>query len=68
MSTGVGCEGAMTARARCGWVKFRKCGKSLYGKRFPLKLKDAVYKYYVMLLILYGSEAWCQKECKMGIS
>ena len=33
----------------------------LYGRRFPLKLKGAVYKCYVRPSKLYGSEAWCQK-------
>ena len=41
---------------------------SLYSRRFPLKLKLAVYKNYVRLAILCGSEAWCLKESKMGIS
>ena len=34
---------------------------------FPLKLKMAVYKSYVKKATLYGSEAWCLKESKMGI-
>ena len=28
---GGGCEVAVTARTRCGWVKFRECGELLYG-------------------------------------
>ena len=39
----------------------------LYGKRFPLKLKGAVYKSYVRPAILHESEAWCLKESDMGI-
>ena len=39
------CEAAVTARTRCGWVKFRECGKLLYG-RFSLKLKRSVYESY----------------------
>ena len=31
------------------------------------KLKGAVYESYVRSAILYGSEAWCVKESKMGI-
>ena len=42
VSVGEGCEAAVTARTRCGWVMFRECGELLYGKRFPLKLKGAV--------------------------
>ena len=40
---GGGCEAAVTARTRCGWVKIRECGELLYGRRFPLMLKGAVY-------------------------
>ena len=39
-----GCEAAVTARTRCGWVGFRKCGELLHGYRFPLDLKESVYK------------------------
>ena len=28
-SRGGGCEGALTVRTRCGWVKFRECGELL---------------------------------------
>ena len=67
MSAGGGYEAAVTARTRCGWVKFRECGELLYGMRFPLRLKGAVYKNYVAPAILYGSEAWYLKESEMGI-
>ena len=39
----------------------------LYSRRFPIRLKGVVYKSYVRLAILYGSEAWCLKESEMGI-
>ena len=42
MSAVGGCDAAVTARTRCGWVKFRECGELLYGRRFPLRLKGAV--------------------------
>ena len=29
-----GCEAAVTARARIGWVKFKECGEMLNSKRF----------------------------------
>ena len=67
VSAGGGCEVGVTARTRCGWVKYRECGKLLYGRRFPLRLKGAVYKSYVRPAILYGSDAWCLKESVMGI-
>ena len=44
MSAGGGCEAAVTARKRCGWVEFRECGDLLYGRMFPLELKCAVYE------------------------
>ena len=47
-----GSEVAVTARARCAWVKFRQCSELLYGRRFPLRLKRAVYSNYL-----------CQQYC-----
>ena len=41
---GGGCEAAVTARTRCGWVEFRECGEFLYDRRFPLKLIGAVIR------------------------
>ena len=67
VSAGGGCESAVTARTRCGCVKFRECGELLHGRRFPLKLKGSVYKSYIRPAILYGSEAWCLKESEMII-
>ena len=57
----------MTARTRCGWVKFRVCSELLFGRRFPLRLKEAVYESYVSPTVLYGSEGWCLKESEMDI-
>ena len=54
-SAGGVCEVAVSARTRCGCVRFRECGELLYGRKFPLKLKWAVYKSYVRPAILYGS-------------
>ena len=68
VSTGGRCEAAVTARTRYRWVKCREYGELLYGRRFPTKLKRAVYKSCVRPAILYGSEAWCLKESEMGIS
>ena len=67
VSFGGRCEAAVTARTRCGWVKFRECGELLYGRRLSLDLKGAVYWSYVRPTMLYGSEAWCLKESEMGI-
>ena len=63
VSSGGGCEAALTARTRCGWVKLRECGELLYGRRFPLRLKGVdLCKIYVRPAILYETEAWCLKE------
>ena len=37
-----GCEAAVTVII--GWVRFRECGELLLGNRFPLKMKDKVYR------------------------
>ena len=54
-----GCETAVTARSRIGWIKFRKCSEILKGRRFSLKMKGKVYKSCVRSAMLYGSEACC---------
>ena len=50
VSAGGGCEAAVTARARYGWLRFRECSVLLYGGRFPLRLKWAVYESYVRVM------------------
>ena len=67
MNAGGGCEAAVTARARIGWVKFRDCEKLLNSKRFLLKLKVMVYRSCVRSTMLYGSETWCLRENEMAI-
>ena len=47
MSAGGGCEAGVTVRTRCGRVMFMECSELLYGRRFPLRLKWAVYEGYV---------------------
>ena len=44
LSAGGGCEAAVTVRTICGWAKFRECSDLLYGRRFHIELKGAVYK------------------------
>ena len=67
MNSGGGCEAAVTARARIGWVKFRECGELLNSKRFLLKLKGMVYRSCLRSAMLYGSETWCLRENEMAI-
>ena len=62
-----GCEAAVTAKVRIGWVRFRKCGKFLLGNRFPLKMKSKVYRCYVRSAILYASKTWGLKENEKAI-
>ena len=40
MNASGGCEVAVTARARIGWVKFRECGELLNSIRFLQKVKE----------------------------
>ena len=42
-----GCEAAVTTRTRCGRSKSREYGELLHGRKFPPKLKGAVYKNYI---------------------
>ena len=51
-----GCEAAVTARARIGWVKFKECGELLNSKRFWLTTKEMVCRSFVRSAMLYGSE------------
>ena len=44
LNASVGCEAAVTARVRIGWVRFRECVELLLGNRFPLKMKGKVYR------------------------
>ena len=60
-----GCEAAVTARTRRWWAKPMECGEMLHGRRFPLKLKGAVYKSYIRLAIPHGSEVWRLEERDM---
>ena len=62
-----GCEAAVTATVRIGWVRFREYGELLLGNRCPLKMKGKVYRYGVRSAILYGSETWCLKENEKAI-
>ena len=62
-----GCEAAVTAGARIGWVKFKECGQLLNSKRFSLKMKGMDYRSCVRSAMLYGSETWCLRENEVAI-
>ena len=51
------CVAVVTARVRIGWVRFRECGKLLLGNRFPLKMKDKVYRCSATQVQQYCTEA-----------
>ena len=53
-----GCEAAVKARVRIGWVRFRECGELLLENRFLLRMKGKVYRCCVRSAILCGSKAW----------
>ena len=48
-----GCEVAVTARVRIGWVRFRECEELLLGYRFPLTMKGKVYHCCIRSVVLY---------------
>ena len=61
-----GCEAAVIARARIGWVKFKECRELLNSKKVSLKMKGMVYQSCVKSAMLYGSETWCVRENEMA--
>ena len=62
-----GCEAAVTARVRIGWIRFRECKEWLLRNRFILRMKGKVYRCCLRSAILYGSEAWRSKENEKAI-
>ena len=67
VSSGGGCEAAVTFSARCGWVRFRNCVELLFEKMFPPKLNGTVYKSYVRPTIQYGNLVWHMRGNEMVI-
>ena len=47
LNDGGGCEAAVTARVRIGWVRFRKCRQLLVGNKFCPRMKGKVYRCYL---------------------
>ena len=60
-----GCETAVTSRVRIGWMKFRKCGELLSGRKFSSRMKGMVYRSCARSAMLYESETWCLREIEM---
>ena len=67
LNTSGGSEAAVTARTRIGWIKFRKYGELLYGRKFSLKMKGRIYQSCVRSVMLYGSETCCLRKNEMAI-
>ena len=57
-----GCETAVIAWTKIGWVKFTKRSEIFKGKRFWLKMKEVYKSCGVRSAMLYGSEAWCLRK------
>ena len=62
-----GCEAAVIARVRIGWVRLREYPELFLENRFPLKIKSKIYLCWVRSKILYGSKK-CLKENEKAIS
>ena len=62
-----GCEAAVIARARIGWVKFSECGELLNSKRFLLKVNGLSELCKSGDVTVYGSETWCLRENEIAI-
>ena len=68
VNASAGCEAAVTATTRIGWVKFKECGELLNSKRFSLKMNGLVYRSQcVRSAMLCGSETWCLRENEIAI-
>ena len=62
-----GCETAVTAKTRIGWMKFMECNEILKTQEVLLKMKEKVHKRCVKSAVLHGSETWCLREKEMAI-
>ena len=62
-----GCETAVTARSRIGWMKLWECNEILKRQKVFIKMKGKIYKSCVRSAMLYGCKAWCLREKEMAI-
>ena len=60
-------KAAVAARTRIEWIKFRECGKLLYGRKFSLKMKGRIYQSCKISAMLYESKTWCPRRNEMAI-
>jgi hypothetical protein len=61
LSTEGGVQGAVVARIRAGWKKFKEVAKVLCMRGLSLKLKGVLYKSCVRSVMSYGAECWAIK-------
>ena len=61
LSTEGGVQGAVVARIRAGWKKFKDVAKVLCMRGLSLKLKGTLYKSCVRSAMSYGAECWAMK-------
>ena len=62
-----GCEAAVTARVRIGWVRFSECEELLLGNRVSLWIKGKIYHGCITSAILYGSKAMCLRKKEKAV-
>ena len=55
-------EAAVAARARIGWMQFKKCGELLRESRLWLKIKRKTFSSCVRSVMSYESETWRRSE------
>ena len=63
MNAGGGCLGAVTAKVRVGWMKFRELSGVLCGRKWSVQMKGSrVCKACVRAAMVYGGEMWVRRK------
>jgi hypothetical protein len=58
LEAGGGVEGAVRARVRCAWARWRALSPVLLQKGFSLRVKGSLYAIGVRSAMLYAAETW----------
>ncbi|XP_060067396.1 uncharacterized protein LOC132547631 [Ylistrum balloti] len=58
LSSGDGCELAVTTRCKSLWEKFRELLRMLTSKYLPITTRGRLYSTYIRPMLLYGSDTW----------
>ena len=56
ISSGGGCEIAVSRRCRLGWIKFNEQASILAGRRITMRVRGKICKACVRTAMVYGSE------------